>query len=265
MCWCWQKPGCIHKVISLTLPLWPLLAMPFIHFPVQDQEELGSPLSQGLIFPGLLLFDPLTTHHSKVLKWVSGSVVLVSLMFACTGHSQAKPTNCWIPDSSENFQNCYPFMQTVVMMCPFLGTSIFISVTALTLKWIGWKLHWAISDCLSLSANPLTVVAILWTGSVMSAMRRALCLWKEYRTMPAFQTTMSLSAVWLSPSVHLPRGSWCLRTLGLCGYLTSRLMWRPWSIPRVSSVLIWISRILLTPTMGYKGSRPPCPVCYQAC
>ena len=40
----------------------------FIYFPVQDREDVGSSLSQGLIFPSLLLSDLLTTHRSKVLK-----------------------------------------------------------------------------------------------------------------------------------------------------------------------------------------------------
>ena len=85
------------------------------------------------------------------------------------------------------------------------------------------KLCKTISDCSSLSAYSLTVVASFSTGSWFAA-RRALCPWKGYRTMPAFRTTTSSSAVWLSPSLHLPHGSWRLGTSELCGHLASGLM-----------------------------------------
>ena len=50
---------------------------------------------------------------------------------------KSKTNKLLIPQSFVNSQSCYPVMQTVVVMCPFLGTSIFISMTVLTLKCIG--------------------------------------------------------------------------------------------------------------------------------
>ena len=47
---------------------------------------------------------------------------------------KSKTNKLLIPHSFVNSQSCYPVMQTVVVMCPFLGTSIFISMTVLTLK-----------------------------------------------------------------------------------------------------------------------------------
>ena len=70
---------------------------------------------------------------------VSISVLFLLLVFACTGHPQAKPINCWLPHSFGNFQNCYPVMQTLAVMCPFFKTSIFISMTALLVN--GQKLE----------------------------------------------------------------------------------------------------------------------------